>query len=282
MRNEKRKVGGGRMGSRRSSVRLVILLAAALAATSVWAETRVEFESPTLDGGRVRLTGFLDAPEGAGPFPAVVLLHDSSGFGWDLGAANYRAWAERLVQWGYVALRVDSFGPRNVSDVNDDIKKVSPETRSLDAYAAGEYLARQANVDNKHIGIIGWSHGAMAGMYLVDGHYRAQGRKPFQAAVAYYPGYPPVINKHDTPLLLLYGDSDPDCPGFMVSQLVQYWSKGDRKYELKVKKYPNATHLFDVEGLNEDWEGEHFEYNPAAAADSIEQVRLFFAKYLGN
>jgi hypothetical protein len=68
----------------------------------------------------------------------------------------------------------------------------------------------------------------------------------------------------------------------MVSQLVQYWSKGDRKYELKVKKYPNATQLFDVEGLNEDREGEHFEYNLAAAADSIEQVRLFFAKYLGN
>ncbi len=270
------------MGGRRSIGRLLIVLVAALAATTAWAETRVEFEGSTLDGGRVKLTGFLDAPEGPGPYPAVVLLHDDSGLAWHFGAETYRAWAERLVQWGYAALRVDSFGPRNVVEVGADITKVSPEMRSLDAYAAREYLARQANVDGKRVGVIGWSHGAMAEMYLVDAYYRAKGVEPFQAAVAFYPGYPPAIRKHDTPLLLLYGDSDPDCPGFMVSQLVQYWSKGDKKHELKVKKYPSATHYFDFVGYSGEWEGHLQEYNPAAAADSIEEARLFLAKYLGK
>jgi dienelactone hydrolase len=260
--------------------RFLVVLTLVLTASSGWAEIRVEFECPTAAGGRVTLVGLLDAPEGPGPFPAVVLLHDSSGWGWDLGSANYRAWAERLVEWGYVSLRVDSFGPRGVSDVDDDINKVSPETRSLDAYAAREFLARQANVDKAFIGVMGWSHGAMAGMYLVDGRYRAQGANPFQAAVAYYPGYPPVIRKHDTPLLVLYGDNDPDCPGFLVTQLVQYWSKGDRRYELKAQKYPNATHLFDVEGLDVVFEGRHYVYDSVSAADSIQEVRLFLARHL--
>jgi len=105
------------MGSRRRAVRFMILLAAALAASTAWAETRVEFKGPTTDGGRVGLTGFLDPPEGAGPCPAVVLMHDASGLGWDLGAMRDQAWAEKLVQGSCVAPRVDSFGPRNVVEM---------------------------------------------------------------------------------------------------------------------------------------------------------------------
>ena len=50
-------------------------------------------------------------PTGDGPFPAMVLLHDCG------GVDNTQIkWAERLVEWGYVALLWDSLGPRGLKD----------------------------------------------------------------------------------------------------------------------------------------------------------------------
>jgi len=54
------------------------------------------------------LTGKLTKPEGQGPFPALVLLHACDGLREDV----YLPWMKRLRTWGYVALLVDSFGPR--------------------------------------------------------------------------------------------------------------------------------------------------------------------------
>jgi poly(3-hydroxybutyrate) depolymerase len=55
------------------------------------------------------LRGLLFRPKGEGPFPAVVLLHGCRGI-----QPYQRDWAGKLAEWGYVALLVDSFGPRNV------------------------------------------------------------------------------------------------------------------------------------------------------------------------
>jgi dienelactone hydrolase len=261
-------------------VSALVVLAAVMAAPLVQAETQVKFDGTTPEGGRIKLTGLLDVPEGPGPFPAVVLLHDQWGFSWDLTVANYRAWAERLVEWGYAALRVDSLGARNVSSVGDNVKEVSPEASALDAYAARAYLARQAMVDGKRVGVLGWSHGAVAGMSVADAQNRRKGMQPFQAVVSYYPWSLPALKKQDTPILILYGDSDVNCPPSMFNQFTQNWSKGDRKFELTVKKYRMATHWFDVQGFSFVSAGDRFEYNRAAARDSIEEIRLFLKKYL--
>ena len=51
--------------------------------------------------------GHLSGPKGDGPFPAIVLLHSCGGLG-----RSSEVWTARLVDWGYVVLNVDSFGPR--------------------------------------------------------------------------------------------------------------------------------------------------------------------------
>src|SRR6266511_194461 len=53
------------------------------------------------------ISATLVRPAGEGPFPAVVQLHGCGG----LQAQSYR-WARWLADRGYVALVVDSFGPR--------------------------------------------------------------------------------------------------------------------------------------------------------------------------
>ena len=56
----------------------------------------------------------LDRPAGAGPFPAIVILHDCSGLGPGSSGAPAR-WAQELVAEGYVVLRPNSFAPRGLA-----------------------------------------------------------------------------------------------------------------------------------------------------------------------
>ena len=51
------------------------------------------------------------ASNGGGPFPAVVVLHGCIGI-----TGHFTGIADRRSSWGYVALAVDSLGPRGLAD----------------------------------------------------------------------------------------------------------------------------------------------------------------------
>src|SRR5271154_6200910 len=57
------------------------------------------------------IQGYLTKPKGAGPFPAVVLLHSCLGL-----PANRRSMGETLAGWGYAALFVDDFTIRGLKE----------------------------------------------------------------------------------------------------------------------------------------------------------------------
>ena len=50
----------------------------------------------------IPLKGFLDKPEGAGPHPAIVVMHGCAGI-----TEQVESWSDRFVGWGYVVLTVD-------------------------------------------------------------------------------------------------------------------------------------------------------------------------------
>src|SRR4051812_5905195 len=81
------------------------LLAALVLSTSAEAGEFVRFKS-----GDTTLTGYMARPAGSGPFPAVVLLHGCGGY-----HSSMMSWTDRLAAMGYVALSVDSFGPRGIN-----------------------------------------------------------------------------------------------------------------------------------------------------------------------
>jgi hypothetical protein len=62
----------------------------------------------------IPLKGFFTKPEGVGPYPAVILLHTCAGI-----SEHEESWSDRLVEWGYVVLAVDSFTPRSVKYICD-------------------------------------------------------------------------------------------------------------------------------------------------------------------
>src|SRR6266550_4253968 len=65
----------------------------------------------TTSGVTAHIPVTVSKPDGPGPFPAVVVMHDCSGVGPGSSGAPGR-WAKELVSRGYVVVMPDSFTPR--------------------------------------------------------------------------------------------------------------------------------------------------------------------------
>jgi dienelactone hydrolase len=157
---------------------LAIALASWLGAGAALAGSLVEF--PNVSERAPKLLGYLARPAGDGPFPAIVVLHGCSGFS---GAGSLQL-ADQLKDWGYVALMVDSFGPRGMTTACGGSFTGQPG----DAYAALRYLARRDFVDAARVAVLGNSMGGSSALYAVDRDLLAQYfTERFRAAVAYYP-----------------------------------------------------------------------------------------------
>jgi len=245
-----------------------LVVAAAMMALVGCTET-VPLASVDAVGQAARVSGELFKPDGAGPFPAVVVLHGCSGL-----TANQQVWAHRLNRWGYVAFVVDSFGPRGVQTVCNT-PNVPPGLRAHDAFSAAAWLRTQPFVDGAHIGVIGFSHGGSTVMRTVlEPEVRSIDATPFRAAVAYYPGCRRETAALATDVLILIGDADDwasadRCVTYVGSLFAQ-------SHKAEIKRYPGAYHAFDAQGAPRSYLGHTLGFHPAAAEDSFDMTRAFF------
>ena len=214
------------------------------------AQTVVHFPSQA-PGKSVQLDALLYEPAGTGNHPAVVFMHGCSGL-W--GAthepkAREAAWAQLLLDRGYVVLMVDSFTPRRTRNM------CSPATfdpgvytaRPYDAYAALAYLQSQPFVDPGRVAMMGWSEGGGAVLFTV-GNNAPHRNSGFRAAIAFYPGSCNASRlgaswKSTVPLLVLIGEKDVWTPfGPCVLALES------AKPQVQIEVYPGAYHDFDWPG----------------------------------
>jgi len=229
-------------------------------------------------GDPLMLTGKLTKPQGDGPFAAVVLLHGCSGpKRWN------DMWAERLAEWGYVTLAVDSLEPRGKSNICRDVYLVRAEVRAKDAHAAKSYLAGLPFVDSNRIAVMGMSHGAWTTLYAVNTDWFAEVKQrsdPFRAAVAFYPFCLSRLKRFNAPLLILIGEADTSMSAELCQNMQKACMEEDTEHEVILKVYPGATHCFDWEGFYRRAFGRTVRYDPAAAADANVRVREFLGKHL--
>jgi uncharacterized protein (TIGR02246 family) len=224
-------------------------------------------------------------PTGQGPFPAVVLLHGCSGV-----EEQQDIWAKLLQSWGYVALIVDSFGPRGVEETCTDFGfSVTSGQRALDAYAALRYLQSQPGVDPHRIGVMGWSHGGGPILGIVQERGLQTGLSlpngGFKAAVAWYPYCYPVSSV-TIPLLILNGEDDTMTPAAPCVEMAK--SVHRQEAPIVVKLYPGATHAFDVpsfrgpgsEGRPVTFQGHTMIYNVQATEAAKADLKRFLDQYL--
>lgn len=263
---------------------LAFVVAIGLAPAAFGAEDMIIPSNPisTASGARPApgpLSGRLSLPDGAGPYPVVILLHGCGGIG---NGENMRRWVNRLNDWGYAALVLDSFRARHVASVcaPEAQPLVTPFDRAGDVLNAALALQRQPGIDGQRIGVVGFSHGGGTATTVTRRAFDKFQPGLLKAAVNYYgPCRQPQFHG-TTPLLALNGDADnwgdpaATCAAFNTS--LPLGSK------MEVHTYKDVVHGFDNPDVNprRNMLGHPIQYDWTASRDSFERTRVFLDRYL--
>lgn len=235
------------------------------------------------------LTGLLHKPAGAGPFPAVVLLHGCRGI-----QSHHGDWARTLADWGYLVLQVDSLGPRGLTDYCTHlINNARANARFIvpDAYAALAYLRTQPFVQPERIAVMGWSQWAALASVLIRGPQQFYDDR-FQAVVAISPDCGSTASgEFYAPVLVLIGEKDDWSPAARCESMARNGASSPNSITLKV--YPDAHHDFDNPAAGErsyyaetenlyksPAKGATLGYDRTAHRDALQRVRTFLLKHL--
>ena len=107
------------------------------------------------------LAGTLTIPEGAGPFPAAVLITGSGAQDRDetlLGHKPFAVLADHLTRRGVAVLRFDN---RGVGGSTGDFASSTSADFATDASAAVSFLRTRVDIDRDAVGLVGHSEGGM-------------------------------------------------------------------------------------------------------------------------
>ncbi len=240
------------------NVAIAVLLALpALAATP----REVSYKS-----GDETVKGILYTPDGKGPFPGLVVIHEFWGLNdW------VKEQASKLAGEGYAALAIDLYRGKVAAtpDEAHEIMRGVPEDRAKrDLEAAFQFLASQPNVKKDRIGAIGW---CMGGGYALD----LALEEPKLAADVINYGHlatdPAAISKINAPILGLFGALDRGITPDDVKAFGAALDKASKKIEVTI--YPDAGHAFENPN-NKDG------YRAADAADAWNKTVNFLASTL--
>ena len=235
----------------------LLLAASALAVTS---------KEVTYKSGDETVKGILYTPEGKGPFPGIVVIHEWWGLNdW------VKEQAAKLAGEGYATLAIDLYRGKvgTTPEEAHEIMRGVPEDRAKRDLEAGfQFLASQPNVKPGRIGAIGWCMGGGYALQLAL-------EEPKLAADVINYGAPSTdaaaISKINAPILGLYGALDRGITPDDVKQFGAAMDKAGKKIDITI--YPDAGHAFENPN-NKDG------YRPADAADAWSKTVDFLASTL--
>jgi carboxymethylenebutenolidase len=244
------------------------------------------------------LVGYLYRPRTPGPHPALVMLHGRGGpysslkrgtYTAETLTARHRMWGNFWAERGYIALHVDSFGPRGYWDgfpkhsYRDRPREVNEQTvRPLDAYGALDYLRTRKDVIADRIGLQGWSNGGMTALSTMEheppGFKGPTPATAFRAALALYPSCRTQDRQGDyrayAPLLILVATDDDE----VSPQVCQRFAEAARArgVDVELVVYQDAHHSYDDPGRRK----QSHPPNRFAMEDSLRRADAYFARHL--
>ena len=225
------------------------------------------------------IDGYLFKPEGAGPFPAVVLLHANGGVTKHLT----ENWSEFLTGLGYAVLVPRSNESRGIERGT----RGNLNTRSLnlmkDGYGALDALAERSDINGDAIAVMGFSLGANAINQIMYGwKLRNLSGREFKAAVPLYgrcermkSGYDPNVN---VPILQIIPELD------NVASRADQCITLNKLWGMETLILKDTHHAFDnplVSGRT-DGGGHYMEYSDSATVEARAAILDFLVKHLGN
>ena len=211
-------------------------------------------------------------PDGAGPFPAVVVAQHAGGVD-----TFIRTMTDRLAEAGYVAVAPELYHRLGPDD--DHTPRALKDAEMIsDVQATVAFLDNHPAVDSEALGITGFCMGGRVA-YLM-----AAAIPQFKVSVPYYGGSIMVAlgegvvspfdrtSEIDCPMMFHFGEDDANPSLADIQKLDAELTRHDKAHEFYT--YPNAGHAFM------DSTGER--YRADAAATSWERTLEFLDRHLGG
>ena len=220
------------------------------------------------------MTAAVARPRGAGPFPAIVLLHGSHGF-----AQEYVRLAQDLAEGGVLAVAACWFrgsagsGARFVTPIDCPEAPPMPNASSPEAMQTLDALVQAARAlpgtRADRIGLFGHSRGGGPILSYVLGVGNVQ------AVVLNSAGYPATLSPQlKAPVLILHGTADSPTDGGVAVTNVQM----ARDFEAKLRSAGKSVEAVYYEG------GRHNDIfsSPIQYRDEVQRMLTFLRRYLGE
>lgn len=229
------------------------------------------WDTVQVDGAPMRC--YVTVPEGAGPFPAVVVIQHAGGVD-----AFVRSMTDCIAEAGFAGVAPDLYhreDPESADDAMTRMSRLRDRTIIEDVNAAIEHAKTLPQVRADRIGITGFCMGGRVA-YLM-----ATKRPDLKAAVVFYGGNifvpwgagpAPFDGTADIacPVLGLFGEDDPNPSPADVARLDAELTRLGKAHEFH--SYAGAGHAFMNEGRPS--------YRPDAARDAWERCVAWFGRYL--
>jgi carboxymethylenebutenolidase len=215
-------------------------------------------------GGKGTMESFFVKPDGAGPFPGLVVIHEIFGLN-----ENIRGIASRFAEEGYAALAVDLFSNRNrvlcmMQLIHGMMIRPLNNAVVAELQSSIAFLQGQPGVDRARIGVVGF---CMGGGYALQLAVTAKGIK---ASSAFYGAVPKPLEAfaQSCPIIGSYPEKDFSAEGARELDAVL------EKYDIphNIKFYENTQHSF--------FSQQRTPFEVEASRDAWQRMLSFFGEHL--
>jgi carboxymethylenebutenolidase len=228
---------------------LVIFLVGSIVVDSMMSRNRLEALADSIipsANGEPDVLAYVAKPDGDGPFPAVIMIHEFYGLNESIIGK-----AEGLAQEGYYVVAPDTFRGSTTAWIPSAIYQVisaRPKTVNADLDSVYAWLESQPDVDAERIAIAGFCYGGRTSLL-----YSLHNNK-LAATVIFYGAPetdPEVLKNLPGPLLGIFGGADRSIPLEEVRAFEGGLIQAGVPHEITV--YEEQPHAFvtDMESIRE-------------------------------